>query len=210
MASPPPAALESTLIFLVIIVLILVRRTYGQLSGALYGPIRLFGFATFALLLYALFASTTLYAAIGTWGSVAGALVAPYALVPALSAYIVAPHVRRVVRFERRGDDRVYYRLPWLIPLLYLVLFIARLSIEFVVLGPSAFGSFVLPAALPRETLAILTGFDLLYGASLGLLFGRAWGVRTAYHAFSKGASPASGNLGSPPESTGSEPRSVL
>jgi hypothetical protein len=181
-ASPPAGSIETSLIILVILVLVVARRTYNLVQGTPYSEPRLFAFGIFALIFFAAFAATTLYVAIGVWGSIAWALLGPYVLVVVAAAWLTAPRVRKVVRFERREGGRLYYRLPWVIPVLYLVLFVARLGIEVVLFGISSLFTFTLPTSLPIVLLATLIGFDLLYGASLGLLFGRGIGIRRAHH----------------------------
>lgn len=174
--------LEPVIIFLVIVVLILVRRTVAQLQGARFSPGRLFGFAGFYILLFGLLAFGTLYAAVGTWGSNAYALLALYVAVPAAAAYVAAPYIRRVVKFEQRADGYWYYRLSWHVPILYVVLFVARLAAEFVIFGPTAaFVSYPPPAPSTVLDLDILLGVDLLFGVSLGLLIGRGVGVFRAH-----------------------------
>ncbi len=181
MSTPPTGSVETSLIILAIIVLIVARRTYSMIQGARYSEVRLFAFGGFALVFFGAFAATTLYVALGVWGMIAWGLLGPYVLVVVAAAWVTAPHVRKVVRFERREGGQLYYRLPWVIPVLYLILFVARLGIEVVLFGTAALVTFSLPTSLPLVLLVILIGFDLLYGASLGLLFGRGIGVRRAH-----------------------------
>jgi hypothetical protein len=188
-SSPPSGSVETSLIILAIIVLVVARRTYNMVQGARYSEARLFAFGIFALVLFGAFAATTLYVAIGVWGPLAWGLLGPYALVVVGTAWVTAPHVRNVVRFERREAGQLYYRLPWLIPVLYLVFFVARLGIEVVLFGVSALLTFTLPTSLPIALLVMLIGFDLLYGASLGLLFGRGFGIRRAHQELSNSES---------------------
>jgi hypothetical protein len=180
-SSPPAGSVETSLIILALFVLIIARRTYSMIQGAPYSEVRLFAFGIFAVVLFGAFAATTLYVAIGVWGMLAWALLVPYVLVILASAGVTAPHVRKVVRFERREGGQLYYRLPWLIPVLYLVLFVARLGVEIALFGIAALVTFSLPTSLPIDLLVVLIGFDLLYGASLGLLFGRGIGIRSAH-----------------------------
>jgi hypothetical protein len=180
MSSAPPSALSTELIVVAIIALVLLRRTYGQLTGARYSSGRLFGFAGFYVLIFAIFGFGTIYAAIATWGSVAYALLVPYALVPIGVAFLATPFVERIVHFERRDDGQLYYQLPWHVPVLYLVLFIARIGAEIAVYGSSAFN--VPPPAPPTVLdLVILVVVDLLFATSLGLLVGRGLGVYRAH-----------------------------
>jgi hypothetical protein len=169
-------------IVVLVIVFILVRRTYLMLQGTRYSAGRLFGFAGFYVLLFVALAVTTLYAAVATWGSDAYLLFAPYVVVPALAAVLALPYVRRIVRFERRDDGNWYYRLPWHVPVLYLALFIVRIVAEFAVFGVAGLlFTFPLPAPPSVGALAILVVVDLLFGLSLGLLLGRGIGVYLAH-----------------------------
>lgn len=181
MAGASASDLESSVLVCTVLVLLIVRRTYLQLHGARYSPGRLFGFAAFALLLFAGFAASTVYAALGSWGAIAWTLAAPYAVVAVVAAWWTEPHVRNVVRFDRGPDGQTTYRLPWLVPVLYVTLFTCRLGIEVAVFGLSSLASPSFPASLPAPILFTTIGFDLLYGVSVGLLFGRAFGVRRAF-----------------------------
>ena len=164
-----------------------------MVQGTRYSTGRLVAFAAFYILLFVALAFTTLYAAVGTWGSDAALLLAPYVAVPTLAAVLVVPYVRRIVRFERRDDGRWYYRLPWLIPVLYLALFVFRILAEFAVFGVAGLVfSFPLPAPPSVGALEILIGVDLLFGFSLGLLVGRGIGVYRAHRDLpAEPASPA-------------------
>lgn len=166
-----------------------------MVHGTAYSWARLIVFAGFYVLLFGAFGAVTIYTAVGTWGTYGGALVAPYAGVVATAAILSAPYVRRIVRFERRADGRWYYRLPWIVPVLTLGLFVARFVAEFAVFGLAATTSFVLPTSVPSDVLLVLVGIDLTFGISVGLLIGRAIGV---YRAF--------GDLPSPPDVTPSPP----
>jgi len=197
-SSAPPVSLETTVVVLVLFIAIIARRTYRTLTGARYSPARMFGFVGFALAFFALFVATTVYAALGTWGPVGWALLAPDGATTCVVAVYTYPHVRRVVRFERRDDGTAYYRLPWLVPVLYLSLYTARLVVEVVVFGVSSLSSPSFPSSLPQGVLVIAAAFDVLYAVSLGLLFGRALGVRRAFLDGAPGATTARGGEGQP------------
>jgi hypothetical protein len=191
MAPPPSGSLVPALIFVGVLIVVLARRTYLLIQGVPYSPVRLFAFAGLAFVFYGLFVSTTLFAALNAWGGVAWGLLAPYALVVAAAALLAAPHVRRTVKFERRGDGQIYYRLPWLVPTLYLVFFAARFSLEIVLFGFGSFSTFSPRTGLSTTAVAALVGFDHVYGASLGLLIGRGLGVRRAHEDFARGETAA-------------------
>lgn len=195
MSSAPPSSLESTALVLALLVFFVVRRTVLGLRGAAYSPERLFAFGGFALVILSLCGSTTLYAAYGSWGLGCLVLLAPYAATVVATTTFTEPHVREVVQFETRGEGRVYYRLSWLVPVLYAILFTARIAVEFLVLGATSFGTITFPSTLPTPLLLTSIAFDLLYAVSVGLLLGRAFGVRRAYLDArpSTGAPPAPG-----------------
>jgi hypothetical protein len=190
-SAPVSPNLAPAVIVLVLIVLIIVRRTYGQIQGTPYSTGRLFGFGGFTALLFVLLAFGTIYAAVAFWGSVAYGLVAAYVAVPALAAAVAAPYVQRVVRFEPREDGSWYYRLSWHIPVLYLTLFVVRIVAEVAIFGLSAVLAYPPPTPPSAATLAVLIGVDLLFGVSFGLLVGRGIGVYRAHRALPSSA-PAS------------------
>ena len=202
MAEAVPAssagAIVPSLVVLLLIVLILVRRTYYLIHGSVYSTGRIFAWGVFGVLVFLIFAASTLYTAIGTWGEIAWVLVAPYAGVVVATAILTTPIVRRVVRFERRPDGSDFYRLPWLVPVLYLVLFTARFGLELAVFGVAAFSSVALPTQLPTALLLLVIAFDLLYAVSLGLVFGRGIGVMKAHDAWVRTQATTSVGPGTP------------
>lgn len=181
MASPPPSDLGTAAVFLGLIVLILVRRTYASIRGTRYSVGRLVGFTGFYVFLFATLAFTTLYGALGAWGARGWLLLAPYVGVVLGTTGVAARYVRRIVHFERRDGGPWYYRLPWLIPALYLALFVIRFGVELGISGLSAVTSFLLPTSISTGLLLLLVGLDLLFGVSVGLLIGRAVGVYVAF-----------------------------
>jgi len=180
-SSAPPPDVNTALIVLLFIVLILARRTYLQIRGTRYSTGRLFGFAGFYALLFGGLAFSTLYAAVATWGSNADLLVAAYVAVPVAAALLAIPYVQRIVRFEQRNGEW-YYRLSWHVPALYLGLFLARIGAEVAVFGLSGLLVTYPPPTPPSvAALVALIVVDLLFGFSLGLLFGRGIGVYRAH-----------------------------
>jgi hypothetical protein len=178
----PISSTETTaLVVLVLLVLVLGRRTVRQLSGTRYSASRLYGFAGLYVLLFGVLAFATLYAAVATWGWAAYGLIPVYVAVPVVAAVLAAPHVRKVVRFERRDGGELYYRLSWQVPVLYLALFLTRIVAEVAVFGLAGVGASYPPPAPPSASgLVILVVVDLLFGVSLGLLIGRGVGVYQA------------------------------
>jgi hypothetical protein len=181
MSAPTSAPVTTGVIVLVLIALLMVRRTYALSQGTPYSPVRVFGYGAFSSFLFVAFGASTIYVAVGTWGWIGLALIAPYAGVVVGAALLVRPRVQALVRFERRNDQQLYYRLPIVIPVLTLVLFVVRASVEIYLFGLNALVTFTFPTSAPLGTLLILIAVDLLYGVSIGLLYGRGLGVRDAY-----------------------------
>ncbi len=173
--------LTTGIIVLAVIVIIMVRRTIALHSGTPYSGARVFGYGAFQTFLFLFFGASTIYVAYGTWGPIGLSLIAPYALVVIGAALVAEPRVRRRVQFETREGGQVYYRLPIVIPLITLVLFAVRLSVEIALFGLAAVFTFTFPTTLPLGALALLIVVDLLYGASVGILYGRGFAIRAAY-----------------------------
>ncbi len=184
MSSPAPDGLETSIIFVGILVGVLVRRVYAQTQGTRYSATRLFAFAALALVLFGLLAATTLSLAVARWGATAWALVGADAAAALVAAALVIPYARRSARFEQRADGALYYRLPWLIPAVYLGLFVVRFGAEGYLTGFASLGSIPTGSSVSKEAVEGLIALDLLYGGSLGLLFGRGIGVVQAFRAF--------------------------
>jgi hypothetical protein len=187
-SSAPSNAISFDVIIILIIVLLLARRTYAQITGAAYSVGQLFGFAGFYVLIFGLFAAGTILTAVLAWGTIAYLLLVPYLALPAITAFFATPYIRRVVQFEERGDGRWYYRLSWHIPVLYLVLFVARFAAEIAVFGPAAFIISFPPPAVASSLIFVLIGVDLMFSVSMGLLIGRGVGVYLAHQQLPKGS----------------------
>ena len=181
MSAPPAASLVSAAPVLAIVVLVLVLRTVRLVHGTRYSPGRLFGFTGFYVFLFGLLGASTVAAAYATFGSVALVLLAPYGAVVVVAALLAAPYVRRIVRFARRPGGDAYYRLPPIVPILSLALFVIRLAVGLAILGGPQTVAFPLPPAAPPGVVVVLVAIDLLFGVSVGLLAGRAVGVHAAY-----------------------------
>jgi len=197
MASSSLSGAAPALVFLVLLIFLVARRTIRQVQGAPFSVPRLFVFAGLYVLLFGALAFTTLYAAVGTWGENAYLLLGPYIALPVVAGVLAAPYVRRIVRFERRESGEWYYRLSWHVPVLYLALFTVRLVAEVAVFGAAGLvPSFPPPAPPSTGALEILVGVDLLFSVSLGLLLGRGVGVVWAHRDL-----PAEAHAPSPPPS---------
>jgi hypothetical protein len=152
-----------------------------MIQGARYSVGRLVVFAALYVFFFVLLAVSTLSTVVALWGVAGYALAAVYAAVVIASAHVARPFVHRRVRFEERSDGSWYYRLPVVVPALYLVLFVVRFAVEIVALGPSFLSSPFNPPSVSTSLVAVLIGIDLMFGVSSGILVGRSQGVYRAY-----------------------------
>jgi hypothetical protein len=162
-------------VVLALFVLIIARRTYGLVVGTPYSPERLAIFAGFYILLY-VFAIYSTFSALPIYSTVldVGLLAA--------AAVISIPYVERIVVLELRTNGLWYYRLPLLIPVLYLVLLVARLSVDIAVLGVNPFAFTIgAPLSLTPIQSIVLTVVDALFSVSTGILVGRSVAVYRAH-----------------------------
>jgi hypothetical protein len=192
MSAPPPSSFSTEVLILAFFVLIVARRTIAMVQGTRYSAARMFGFTGFYVALFLLLASGTIVVAAQAWGLGGELLVAPYIAVLVVAALIAAPYVRRIVRFEVRDGGERYYRLPWVVPVLYLLLFVVRIAMELVLFGPAAF-NFTLPTSVSTTALALLVAVDLLFAGSTGLLLGRSVGVYYAHRDLERAGAPPPG-----------------
>jgi hypothetical protein len=165
----------STGILLAIIVLVIVRRTYRMIQGARASPGYLFGF----LGLYLVLLAFTLVSTIVLLPTYSAILDIVLVVIAGLAGY---RWVLRHAKLEKRANGEWYYRLGPIIPIVYLVLFITRLTIDLVVLGLDPFdfyGSGTVSLTQTQIDITILV--DALFALSTGLLAARSFGVYSAY-----------------------------
>ncbi|MGC2358918.1 MAG: hypothetical protein WA691_01245 [Thermoplasmata archaeon] len=181
------AALSNATLFsyllVVLIGFIILRRAYRLTQGVPIGIGRLVFLPVIYLALYVaeigelavggsgLSSSVPLYASYG----VDAALVVGGTLV----AFRYTLHHLEI--YQNPGETAWNYRMTTLIPLIYVVLFFARIAIETVVLNetPFAFPAAGALASISPFALYALFTVDALWGLSTGFLLGRSAGV---YH----------------------------
>jgi hypothetical protein len=188
MTTPTFSGSDATSIVIVaVIVLILVRRVIGMVRGAPVRPARMFAITALfvALLAFTLLLSFS-QLPIWTYGVDVVVLL--------VAAAIASQWVRRQVVMEWKNGEWTY-RLGVLIPVVYLVLFVVRLTLDLVVLGVNPFAG-TPPGTTPLsgQALLVVAVVDALFAFSTGLLVGRTVGVYLEYEARLQAGPP-----GSPP-----------
>ena len=171
-----PSALAPTFVFLVIIAAILGRRTLRIVRGTPVVPGQLFGLAALYAVLFVLLAGVESLPLLPLWSigvDVAAAFV---------GGYVALEYVTR--RAEVYRVDGVWmYRLGYLVPVSYIVLFAVRVVLEVAVVGINPFaGSSTLPVLSPFAQ-TVLEAVDALFGFSTGMAVGRNLGVYRKYRA---------------------------
>jgi hypothetical protein len=177
------------LAFLVLLVVIVGRRTVLMVRGTTVSAARLAGYAVFYVVFFVLALAGSFSAVPLYWYAVDAAVVV-------LAALVAIPYVERVARIERRPDGQWYYRLGLALPLVYLALFAVRLAVDAFVLNVNPLGP---PTAVSLSPFAtdVLIAVDALFGVSTGLLVGRSIGVYRAYRRVATETPPLrSGSVG--------------
>jgi hypothetical protein len=183
---------ESAILFLVIIVLFVVRRTYYMLRGTVASPARLIGYSAVVALLFVFTLAVSI-------GAVPVYDFAADAAVLVVAALLALPYVRRHVQLEQRppSSDWYYTLSPW-IPISYVVLLIVRIGLLLIVLGPSALDFAPVTTQLTTLDIIALVTVDLLFALSTGGLIGRNAGVLLALREKLAAAPPGPPMGGSP------------
>jgi hypothetical protein len=162
------------IVLVALFVVLVGRRMVGMVRGAPVRPERMFAIAGLYVALFVLVIATSL-SQLPLWSYAVDGVVA---VVTALRATVVVQD--RVVMEWR--NDRWYYRLGLAIPVLYLVLFVARLALDIFVVGINPF-DFAPPSSAPLTGIDLVTVavVDALFAFSTGLLVGRTCGVYLEY-----------------------------
>jgi hypothetical protein len=187
-------SLEPVILIVALITFIYVRRFMMWSKGVPISVPRLFGYGGLVVVLFAFTVALGLNAF--PWYA-----LPLYLGVLAAIAVVGTLWVRKSVQIEERSPGQWYYKLGIVVPIVYLVLFIVRMVLDFVVLdiNPFAFGG-TLPA-LTSEQVTLFMVVDTLFAVSTGLIVGRAVGVylkwQEAQRAEAKQPPLASGPSGS-------------
>jgi hypothetical protein len=164
---------EGTIVLLVFVGLIVVRRVFMMVQGTAVRPGRIVGVAVLFTALFVLVLASS-YFQVPWWSFVLDGAVLVVAAI-ATTAY-----VREHVVFEWR-NGQWYYKLHPIIIGAYLLLFVVRLAIDLVVLNINPVAPPTTGPMLTGTTLLLVAAVDALFGLSTGLLIGRSVGVYLEY-----------------------------
>jgi len=165
-ATKGPGSSETVLIVIAFVLLLAVRRVYRIYRGTRFSLGRTVLFAAVYVLLGAGFSGASFYEGVPVY------LAPLYALIAAASAVASYRFADRRITFWRGADGSLYFKGGVGIYLIYLVGLVARLSIDYGVIGPTAF-SFAPGLTLTGTALLGTIATDLLLMFGVGLLIGR-------------------------------------
>ena len=165
-ATQSPGSSETVLIIIAFILLVAVRRVYRIYRGTRFSLGRTVVFALVYVLLGVAVSGASFYEGVPVY------LAPLYALVAAVSAAASYRFADRRITFWRGPDGSLYFKGGVVIYLVYLVGLVGRLTIDYAVIGPSAF-SFAPGLTLTGTALDGTIATDLLLILGVGLLIGR-------------------------------------
>lgn len=165
---------EITAIFVeLVIVLLILRRSYAMARGVPYSAARLAVAPTLILVLWGLSELESLLLTPWAWPYLIAADIA--LLVLAMLAFTRV--AERMTEAARGPSGEWTYRIGLSIAALFVGAFLARL-VAAVVLFPSSLGFVALSGGFPPSQQQVaLVVIDALFSLSAGLLLGRSWGV---------------------------------
>jgi hypothetical protein len=149
-----------------IIILIVVSRTFRNLRGVKVSEGKTIGYILFYFAFGGFFISTSFFEGVSYYFAI------PDVVILALAAYWSHKFADRRITFWRGSDGSVWYKGGVIIYLIYIVALVARLAVDFFVVGPSSF-SFSFAGTLSQGELIGTTATDLLLAFGIGLLVGR-------------------------------------
>jgi hypothetical protein len=165
--SSTSAGSSPALIAVAIIVILVISRVFRNLRGIRVSEAR----TIFYILFY--FAFGGLFIALSFFEGVSNFYLIPD-VIAVIGAYLWAYHFAdRRIKFWRTSDGSIWYKGGIIIYIIYVVALIARLSVDFLVIGPSAFSFSTTVVTLSQTALLGETITDVLLAFGIGLLIGR-------------------------------------
>jgi hypothetical protein len=150
----------------VLIILLVIRRIYLNVTGVKISEVRTIGYTIFYFAFGGSFVASSFFEGVPYLYAVPDVLVLGVA---AIWSYRFAD---KRITFWRNQDGSLYYKGGIIIYLIYVVGLVARLGVELSVIGPSAFTSSFF-GTLSNSALIGTTITDLLLMFGVGLLVGR-------------------------------------
>ncbi len=166
----------TSLVFVAILVVVVGRRAILTVRGTTLSLPRLFAFLALFVLLFALLVLEELFYL--PWFAVAGELA-----IGAVVAVVATPFIQRRVVIYQDPERGWSYRLGYIVPTIYLGLFVLRFVLDALLLGIAPLSPPPAGFALSPEAELVLGAVDALLAVSLGLVVARTWAIYRAYEA---------------------------
>ncbi|MDA4136302.1 MAG: hypothetical protein OK449_04795 [Thaumarchaeota archaeon] len=180
--SQGPGSGETVVIFLVVIVLLMLRRVYRSYNGMRFSASRTVAYAIFYVILGSFFSILSFFE------GVSPLFAFPYAAVLLAAVAFSYRFSDRRISFWKGGDGSVYFKGGVALYLIYVVAFIARISIDVAVFGSNFLT--VTAQTLTSTALYATIATDLLLMFGVGLLIGRNARVIRRYKGIEEGKEP--------------------
>ncbi len=177
------SAQSASIVLLALVVFVVGRRAVGMARGTTLSLPRLFGFTALYAFIFAVLALEELV-------QFPVAVVAVNVAIVGAVAVLSYPFVRRRVVVYTDPNGGWSYRVGYVVPLVYLVLFVVRLAIDLAVLGQIPFTFAPVAPQLSPASLAVVLSVDALFAGSTGLLLARTAAVYRAYRDVRSASAP--------------------
>jgi|SRR5579872_461049 len=168
------SGITSVVVFFIIIILVVARRTYNNYVGVKVTPSRTIGYTIFYFAFGALFLGLSFSEGVPLYYLPADLLLL------SIGAFFSHRFADRRMKFWKTSAGSVYYKGAIIIYIIYIAGLVARLGIELIFIGPSAF-NFTAVTLSPGAILATVAT-DILLAFGIGLLVGRNVRVYQRYN----------------------------
>ncbi len=158
---------SSILIFFALLIFIIAVRIYRNFRGVRVSGARTIGYTIFYFLFGGFFVSASFFDGVPMIYVVPDAV---FLILAAVWSYRYSD--RRILFWRSSSDSSIYYIGGVIIYLIYLGGLVARLAVEYMVIGPSAF-TFSLSSAINPSAIAGFAVTDAILTFGIGLLIGR-------------------------------------
>lgn len=171
----------SVLIFFVVITFVVARRIYRNYAGVRVSVGRTVGYTVFYFLFGTFFLIASFLEGVPSYYAIPEAILLIFGVV---GSYRLTDKRVSFWRSPSNGNE-IFYKGGIIIYLIYVVGLVARLAIEFIYIGPTAF-TFAI-ANLSQTAILATAITDMLLTFGIGLLVGRNVRVYQRYKAITEG-----------------------
>jgi len=157
----------SALIFIVFIIFVIAVRAFRTYSGMRFSQARTIFYIAFYFAFSAFFVGSSFFEGVPLIYAI------PDAIVFALATWWAYGFAQKRITFWKSSDGSIFFKGGIIIYAIYVAALIARISVDFLFIGPSFF-TFSPGLALSSNEIVGFTVTDLLLMLGIGLLVGRS------------------------------------